>query len=263
MASSKDKPKVSKVIDVTEPGKSEPSTSSRAIIVTNRPIMKQDPMVMPNETAQDDVLKSSNMATKIEPLESKPGTKTATIAPSLPKKIADTKRNEEATDDATDKGKVISVAINKPAPPDEKLEKVVPTEEVTEPVSKDEPKPEIEPVIEKTPETTTEVAPAEDIDNKTESDKERIEPNKVVDEAEKKEEAAKIAKLAELEKIIDSKKYFLPINSVEHRKDTRQAISVLILVILLALVWLDLILDAGLIRLGGIHAVTNFFRSSP
>lgn len=42
------KPKDSKVFDVAKPGKSEPTASSKPIIVTNRPVLK-DPMVVGDE----------------------------------------------------------------------------------------------------------------------------------------------------------------------------------------------------------------------
>ncbi len=55
MPTNKDNSKPRKVIDVTEPGKSEPSASARPIIVTNRPILQQDPMVVTTDETEKDI----------------------------------------------------------------------------------------------------------------------------------------------------------------------------------------------------------------
>ena len=86
-------------------------------------------------------------------------------------------------------------------------------------------------------------------------------PKTVTDETAKKAAEEKAAKLAEQEKTIESKKYYLPINTIEHRKDIRRAILLLVLAVLLALIWLDIVLDAGILKLGPIHSLTHFFNS--
>ncbi len=79
---------------------------------------------------------------------------------------------------------------------------------------------------------------------------------KVDPDAEAEAEAAAEAKL---EQVIDSKKYFLPINTVEHRKSRRFVILGVILAVVLAVAWADIALDAGIIDLGGVKPVTHFF----
>lgn len=64
---------------------------------------------------------------------------------------------------------------------------------------------------------------------------------------------------AEIQKLVDSKQYYLPINAVERRRTHRFVVFGLVLCVLLGLAWLNVALDAGLIELGGLKAVTNFF----
>jgi hypothetical protein len=73
------------------------------------------------------------------------------------------------------------------------------------------------------------------------------------------EAAAEAAASAKLQSVIDSKKYFLPINAVEHRKSKRFVILGILLAIVLALAWIDVALDAGIIDLGNVKPVTHFF----
>lgn len=62
-----------------------------------------------------------------------------------------------------------------------------------------------------------------------------------------------------LQQLVDSKKYFLPINAVEHRRSKHVVIAGIVLSVLLAVAWADIALDAGIIHGGGIKPVTHFF----
>lgn len=73
--------------------------------------------------------------------------------------------------------------------------------------------------------------------------------------------AAKAAEEAKLQKLVDDKKYFLPINAVEQRRTARVTVLGIILAILLVAVWVDIALDAGLINIAGLHPLTHFFSS--
>lgn len=79
---------------------------------------------------------------------------------------------------------------------------------------------------------------------------------KAEDEAEAEAQAAEEAKVR---KLVDSRKYFLPINAVEHRRSARFAAVGIILALLLVVAWVDVALDAGLIHLGGVKPVTHLF----
>ncbi|HYH36173.1 MAG TPA: hypothetical protein VD706_01595, partial [Candidatus Saccharimonadales bacterium] len=75
----------------------------------------------------------------------------------------------------------------------------------------------------------------------------------------KNDESATAAQEAKLQKLIDSKKYFLPINAVEQRRSKRVVTLGVVLAILLALAWFNIALDAGLIHVDNIKPVTHFF----
>lgn len=88
---------------------------------------------------------------------------------------------------------------------------------------------------------------------------EQLAPNVAIEQAKHKQEEAEAAIAAERERIIASKQYYLPIKSSKHRHGTRLAIALLLLVIVLAAVWVDVVLDAGIVRIPGVQAPTNFF----
>ena len=64
---------------------------------------------------------------------------------------------------------------------------------------------------------------------------------------------------AAIQKLIDSKKYELPINSVEQRRSKRVVVFGVALSLILIVAWADIALDAGLIHISGIKPVTHFF----
>lgn len=64
----------------------------------------------------------------------------------------------------------------------------------------------------------------------------------------------------ELDTLIETKAYFLPINSVGQRRSQRVAAFGAIIIVLLGLAWADLALDAGFISLPGVKPVTHLFR---
>lgn len=80
--------------------------------------------------------------------------------------------------------------------------------------------------------------------------------NEAFDAAEAEKKAAHEA---EILKLVDEKKYFLPINSVEKRRTKKVVILGITISLLLAIAWVDVALDAGLIRLGNVKPVTHFF----
>ncbi len=76
----------------------------------------------------------------------------------------------------------------------------------------------------------------------------RSDDKQKADEAEAAKAAQAAAeKAALISGLVDSGKYFLPINKVEERKSQRFVIAGIIIAIILAIVWLDVALDAGLI----------------
>lgn len=65
---------------------------------------------------------------------------------------------------------------------------------------------------------------------------------------------------AELETLTESRKYYLPINQIEKRKNKRYAILGACFIVLLGVAWADVALDAGLITIPGITAPTHLFK---
>lgn len=88
----------------------------------------------------------------------------------------------------------------------------------------------------------------------------QLAPNQAVDQSKRKEDDAKLTRLAEEEKLIASKQFYLPISGVEkQRRSLDRFVLVFVLVLFLALVWLDIVLDAGILKIGGIQPLTHFF----
>lgn len=76
----------------------------------------------------------------------------------------------------------------------------------------------------------------------------------------KKPEKPDYAKLTpEQEKAVESGEFFLPIKTAEGKRLRREITIAVLIVLVLTVIWLDIMLDAGLISLGGVEAPTNFF----
>ena len=73
------------------------------------------------------------------------------------------------------------------------------------------------------------------------------------------EEAEQVRHDNEVQKLIESKKYFLPVNAVERRRSKRFVALGILVSLLLAASWANIALDAGLIEIPGVKPVTHFF----
>jgi hypothetical protein len=193
MAEGKDKAK--QVFDVSKPGKSLPSATSRPVITGHGPLLK-DPMVSQKE--EDETKETPAEEAKISTAEK-------IIAP--PEEMSSTKSTDE---DKKEEQK-------KPAK-DESLIKL--TEEAPEPKQE-------EPTEAATVDAVAEQAVKGQKNGPTPED---------------------IARQQELEKMVEDKKYFVPIGQVTRRRNTRRAVAVLLLVLVLVLVGAYLALDSGLIE---------------
>jgi len=128
--------------------------------------------------------------------------------------------------------------------------------EVAQVVEEDAPKPDSAPV-ESIPskEIDKEEVPSKDFED-IESGDTIADPDEEVKKAEED-----LAKDEAMQKMVDSKQFYLPINAIEQRRTQRFIALGVVFSIILALAWLDISLDAGLINLGGIKSVTHFFSS--
>lgn len=98
------------------------------------------------------------------------------------------------------------------------------------------------------------------VDEEQESEPDKKAPTADEVAADEKAEAKKQADHdAAIQKLVDTKKYELPINAVEKRRSKHFAIFGLILSVLLLLAWADIALDAGIVHVSGIKPVTHFF----
>ena len=295
--------KVRKIVDVAAPGKTPPSPSSKPIIVSNRPILKRDPMMTaPGGLPENsDITPVSRVARTIkvgmvEPLTDEQKAADAPAAVEAPKK-ADASTKLTAPTIADLMSKKIAIQAKDDEPPTDEEKKIaqdVGVEAVTavvsappeqpEPVAKPEPKKEDKSVLKEataadmppkpkpapapapipappipaTP-TTNDSVPAADADEEGDGDG-QLAPNQIVDQAKRKEASDQASKLADQEKIIDSQQFFLPISDQEKRKGMEFTLLVLVIVLALTVVWFDLMLDAGILKVGGLQSFTHFFR---
>ncbi|HET7060030.1 MAG TPA: hypothetical protein VFH99_01785 [Candidatus Saccharimonadales bacterium] len=174
--------------DVDHPGKSTPSATSKPVIVSNRPLLK-DPMVVDEDAA-------------------------------LPKEGPD------PDDKKPPKEELEHTAGPKLQPPDT----IQPDDAQTQPAEKKETLP-----------AQTEPPGKKEADPKQEA----------------AEETAKQA--AATQRLIDSKRYELPIDTVEKRKTKRFVVLGVVLAVLLTFAWIDVAIDAGIIHIGSAKPVTHFF----
>jgi len=204
-----------KIIDVTSADKVAPSSSGRPIIVTNRPVLSGDPMVVSTASAD-------------KPAATEPVARTAKTIKPVSKDM-------------------------KPA-----AEEKVDNPEATPPVETPEKAPETEPKSE--PETETPEPTSEESAQDAPADPPSQRDNEAAaTAAEAAEAAARQAREAELEQLISSGKYAVPVNSADRKRTEHTSIALTIFVVLLALLLVDLMLDANIIELIQKLPHTHFF----
>lgn len=199
----------------------KPSKASKSVIVTNRPLLK--------DSVEDD-----DAGTKIE---------VETTAKKTIAHTADTIKPSQPTEEL----KIPAGPAAKPEPADEPADEEIdekPEEELTEEAASNKTAPK---------ETPKEV-PAE-ADDAKEPGQEEVQ----VQESTLKEDKQQAQHDAAVEQLVNSRKYELPINAVEKRKTMHFVVLGIFLSVLLVLIWVDIALDAGLIKINGVSPVTHFF----
>jgi len=286
-----------RIIDVSHPDSTLPSDTSKAVIVKNHALLK-DPMMRDEAATSDEEKPTTDAPHKIETklgtaptlssaleaplaealkkhdkpavaveapetveadgpadqdakLETKASVEPAEDTTSLPEPTAAQDKEAARTDEpkAAEESKVETSAPAEPAKPEAAEPKAQP-ETKAQPEAKPAPAPDLTPAAKPdAPDETT-----------TDSITEPVEaPKGPTVEAENAAAAAAAKREAELQKLVESKKYVLPINSLEQRRTKRIVLLGLLLSLLLAAAWVDIALDAGLIHLSGLHPVTHFF----
>lgn len=128
-------------------------------------------------------------------------------------------------------------AIIQPLESQESELNVVPEEKIEEEIPQEQPKEE-QPEEVKPKEEQPEEAEKPELKNLSEAQLKKIE-----EEEQKRQQERD----AQIDQLVGTGKYFLPINSVEKRKNRRIVLAGIVLCLLLAVVWYDVALDAGIV----------------
>jgi len=224
--SSKDSTK--KVFDISSPATTPPSATSRPLIVGHGAIMK-DPTIIDNN-------ESTESAEPSEPTEETHHQLNIAPAENTKEEKGDT--NEEL--DSSKKEFTLKKELN-----------LQPSKNLMSSLASSTPKPDISPPVAVEPKeedkAPVQAAPSpSDINTKTDINSTTLTPEekKVSDQAELEAQAAKESKINDL---VEKKTYFLSINRLEQKRNSRLIIIGIIICLLLVVVWLDVALDAGLI----------------
>ena len=251
-----DAKKPAKSIDVTHADDSaEDDKPTGAVIITNHSILKS-PSTAPTldgnsgDAPAEPVQRLSGTVKKaIKPLDDSPS------EPATIKLAADKPGDTDADESKNASGESLEDKSDSAPPADADTSKdEAPKEEA--PKSDDKPP-------ESPPESKPESAPAPDDadsdaddDAAGDSDAKKTGPS---DEELEAEAQAKAKHDEAVQKLIDGKQYFLPINAVEKRRTKNFVLLGLVVSLLLILAWGDIALDAGLITVPGVKPVTHFF----
>ncbi|GAC1500101.1 MAG: hypothetical protein NVS1B10_03440 [Candidatus Saccharimonadales bacterium] len=264
------------VMDVSRPGKSAPSPTSKSVIVTNRPRLK-DPMFVTTidvkskpspspsptlATIKLDSQSDSSQSLKIEGLDKLAEASTEAKVKDKPVVVEEPEK-ELVTKDET--APDIVPQSDKPTldePTDEPItEKVaVDPDKIADDVAKTSQPPVMPTTLPEKPSPPTEPSPVtspvpvEQPNSPGNTDK-----PVGVENDEAGEDPALSARQAELDKMLESEQYFLPITSPEQKRSRHRIIIGSLLFVFLTLLWIDIALDAGIIKIGGVDGLTHFF----
>ncbi|HSX30548.1 MAG TPA: hypothetical protein VLE99_01395 [Candidatus Saccharimonadales bacterium] len=272
----KEKSAASKIDDVKRPGKATPSASSRPIVVSNRPVLASDPMMVATDAtgSKESALQPMTRTAKtIQPLDTAltaAAARKAAEQPLTPSDLASA--NDKSAGDTSTAIKIIdnsgtdqplvdtSAAVAETAPPE--------TPELTakpaaEPVAIIE-EPKAKPNPDATPPEPTTAQNAETTDpSETTPLPATTAPSAAIessDQVKRDQEAeltaeqiaaaeAETARNQELEALVASRKYNAPINARQRKRSRLHVLLLCLLALALAAVLLDAALDAGLVSL--------------
>lgn len=265
------KPARKKLADVAKPGTTAPAASAKPIIVTNRPLL-QDPMMVGSDAPV------SPEAPAGEPAAAPPSAAKLTIRPitvlspedddkkPVDVKIPEAEVTERGTAPVETPATAENAAVVDAAPQPDESKAPEPAEPPAATATED-----AAPAADAAQPDDAASAPAEDVAAKGE-DKDAAEADQKSDDVpasaqtpeqidaaaqEAEKQAAEHA--AAIEKLAESKQYYLPIATAEQRQAKRFIALGIVLIVLLGLAWLDIALDAGLVHLQGVQPLTHFF----
>jgi hypothetical protein len=242
MATKKPNRVAPKIIDVTAPNKSAPAPSARPIVVTNRPVLASDPMIAdkaPEAIEPAGVPIVSRQAKTLKPPQ--PNETTEADAAPKPEPAATAAPTAEAVPPGD--------AKPEPTEPAESVESS-PVATITEPGPKAKELPPNEPA--------KPTAPV--IGNQSDVDEPENEQTDAEKAATEKQQAADNSRSQELEQLVTSGKFNVPINAVQRKRSRTRVLLLCVLAVVLAAALVDAALDSGAISLSGIPH-THFFET--
>ncbi len=217
--------KAKKIVDVAHPGDSAPSPNSKSVIISHHPTMT-DPMVVVPPNAGN---AAQPVSMSVEPASSPASLGRATHAVLQP--LAS---SPQPTQDVTPQPVTPTVA---PA--------------VDEAIENEDDELDFEPAA---------AAGAVDTGSSKGGTDAVIGTKNIQSEADiATAEDVEAKRQDELQALVESKKYYLPINTIENQRSRQFIIGGVLLSLLLAAAWTDIALDAGLIHIAGVKALTHFF----
>jgi len=236
--------KPTNIDDVKRPGRAAPLPSSRPIVVTNRPMLANDPMMVPAATdanGDDSAMAVPHMSRVISPLDKTLVAEQPNqgvdemVAPATANTPQTAPDDAEASHETSGTNLAASVAPLEPSPTPAFAEM---KPEVPQPVGGDSNlRSQLEPKLDRDPEaalSAEEIAAAE-MQTKRE---------------------------LELEQMITSGKYHVPINALERRRSRMHVLLLCIVGALLAVVLADVLFDAGFITAPSHIPHTHFFSTT-
>jgi len=246
--------KPTKIDDVKRPGKAAPLPTSRPIVVTNRPMLANDPMVVSlaqGESDEKPKVATVRTARVIKPLSS---TLTAERSASEANAAATpetlTEEEREAVSDRAVESDV--------SPEGSKKADLTPDSSVVTPA---EPAPAPKTPVTKSMQSGQSTNSQETLNQ---SDMQLQRDSEAALTAEEIAAAETQAKRdLELEQLIASGRYHVPINAVQRRRSQMHIVLLSALGLLLALVLVDAVVDAGFIKPPSSIPHTHFFSTTP
>jgi len=222
-----------KIADVASPGKTMPSASGRPLLVTNRPVLT-DPMVVATPGATVELPSGELPSAPIVNRTAKTISPVTEEGQAASRQAAD---SANATEASAPEEPTAGVSLEA-TPEETKPAKIVSTEEAS---------------AEKTVrDTASRVAQERADDVARDSEAEAV-------ATETKEDAAEIARTAELERLIETGTYAVPINALQRKRSRTFVVSMCVLSVVLLLALADAALDANILNISVSVPHTHFF----
>lgn len=243
-----------RVMDITHPKDVRPSSTSKPVIVTNRPMIAEDPMIA--QAAREAAEKGAELPA---------GAPSAPLVPPDEPTVNRQAKTVKPISVSQDQDK--EVQANTPTPKPETTESIDTSSETDKPASEAaeaEPVQSTETTERTTPEASSEPATAEHAPAPQAADTTgestiaglSVDDSETDEDGEPRPETPEEKRSHDLESHVAKGTYFVPINQVGKRRSRMVLTAVLIVV--LALITLDLLLDMGIINISGVPHTTFF-----